>query len=63
MAHDPLLRVSRAAENAAKARTELEEAVVEAQGAGHSLRAIAELAGLSHEAVRQILHRKEVRKK
>lgn len=63
MAHDPLFRVSRAAEKAAKARSELEQAVVEAQSAGHSLRAIAELAGMSHEAVRQILQRKEVTKK
>ena len=61
MARDPLLRVTQAAEKAAKSRTELEAAIIAAQGAGHSLRVIAELAGISHESVRQILQRKEAR--
>ena len=46
MAHDPLVRVSDAAKKAAKARSELEEAIIAAQVAGHSLREIAELAGI-----------------
>ena len=62
MAHDPLVRVSDAAKKAAKARSELEEAIIAAQVAGHSLREIAELAGMSHESVRQILQRREVKK-
>lgn len=62
MAHDPLARVSDAAMKAAKVRSELEQAIVEAQAAGHSLREIAELAGMSHESVRQILQRREVKK-
>jgi DNA-directed RNA polymerase specialized sigma24 family protein len=49
-------------ETAAKARSELEEAIIAAQAAGHSLREIAELAGMSHESVRQILQRREVKK-
>lgn len=61
MSRGPLLRVSRAAEKAAKSRSELEDAIIAAQSAGHSLRVIAELAGISHESVRQILQRKEVR--
>lgn len=63
MAPDPLSRVSRAAGKATKARRELEEAIIAAQRAGHSLRVIAELAGMSHESVRQILQGKEVTKK
>ena len=62
MAHDPLVRVSDAATKATKVRSELEQAIVEAQVAGHSLREIAELAGMSHESVRQILQRREVKK-
>ena len=62
MAHDPLVRVSNAAKKAAEARSELEEAIIAAQAAGRSLREIAELAGMSHESVRQILQRREVKK-
>jgi len=62
MAHDPLVRVSDAAKKAARARSELEVAIVAAQVAGHSLREIAEFARISHESVRQILHRREVKK-
>lgn len=58
MEPDPLLRVGRAAEKAAEARSDLEQTIVEAQDAGHSLRVIAQLAGMSHESVRQILQRK-----
>jgi DNA-directed RNA polymerase specialized sigma24 family protein len=54
--------VNEAAKKAAKARSELEEAIIAAQVAGHSLREIAELAGMSHESVRQILQRREVKK-
>jgi predicted HTH domain antitoxin len=62
MAHDPLLRVRVAAEKAAKARSELERAIIAAQRSGHSLREIAEVARMSHESVRQILSRREVKK-
>ena len=34
---------------------ELERAIMDARGAGMSLRAIADAAGVSHEKVRQIL--------
>ena len=62
MVHDPLARVGEAAMKAANARSALEKAVVAAQAAGHSLRDIAELAGMSHESVRQILKGREVKK-
>jgi predicted HTH domain antitoxin len=62
MAHDPLVRVSDAAKKAAEARSELEEAIIAAQVARHSLREIAEPAGMSYESVRQILQRREVKK-
>jgi lambda repressor-like predicted transcriptional regulator len=58
MERDPLLRVSRAAEKAATMRSELEHAIVNAKDAGHSLRLIAQLAGVSHESVRQVLRRR-----
>lgn len=59
MAADPLAQVSKAAEKATRSRAELEDAIVAAQRAGHSLREIAELAGVSHESVRLIIQRKE----
>ena len=58
MEHDTLLRVSRCAEKTAKARSELDQAIVNAKDAGHSLRLIAQLAGMSHESVRQVLRKK-----
>lgn len=62
MADDALSRVGRAAERAATARAELEEAIAAAQRAGHALRVIGQLAGMSHESARQILQRREVTK-
>jgi AcrR family transcriptional regulator len=37
------------------AEQELSQAIMDARGAGMSLRAIADAAGVSHETVRQIL--------
>jgi hypothetical protein len=49
-----LRKVQRAAGKAATARNELGQAVREARVAGHSLRVIAEAAGLSHEQIRRL---------
>ena len=50
----PLIEARRAVEHAAR---ELVQAIMDARGAGLSLRAIADAAGVSHEKVRQILTR------
>lgn len=50
----PEQRVARAARKAASARQELEAAIRDARAAGMSLRAIAAVAQMSHEAVRRI---------
>jgi len=52
---DPLEAVRTAAANAASSRSSLDQAIAEAHKAGHSLRAIAEAAGLSHEQIRKIV--------
>jgi len=50
----PLIEARRAVEHADR---ELVQAIMDARGAGLSLRAIADAAGVSHEKVRQILTR------
>ena len=51
---DQLREVQDAAIHVHAARAALERAVFEARLAGHSLRAIADRAGLSHEQVRRM---------
>ena len=50
---DELARVRAAAAAVEMARERLHDAIVDAAGAGHSLRTIGEAAGLSHEQVRR----------
>lgn len=50
-----LARVRARAAGADRARADLERTIVTAARAGHSLRAVGEAAGLSHERVRRIL--------
>jgi len=50
-----LARVQTKADAVADARADLHKAVVEAAAAGHSLRAMAKAAGVSHERIRAIL--------
>ena len=63
---DPLKAVSRAGarwilaeQQIAYARARLADSIFQARSDGHSLRAIAAAAGLSHEAVRSILRERE----
>jgi len=51
---DYLVDVARAADDAARARAELHQAIRRAVKAGESLRSVGEAAGLSHEQVRRI---------
>ena len=52
---DPLAQVALAASASRQARAAFEEAVAAASDAGHSLRQVAEAAGVSHEHVRTIV--------
>ena len=63
---DPLKAVSRAGarwilaeQQIAYARARLADSIFQARSDGHSLRAIAAAAGLSHEALRSILRERE----
>ena len=58
---EQLRRLERLGAKAARAREELEEAIVDASSAGLSLRKIADAAGTNHEAVRQLLRRRAER--
>lgn len=55
MVSQELRKVERAAAKAAVARAALETAILEARISCHSLRAIAEAAGMSYETVRRIV--------
>jgi AcrR family transcriptional regulator len=52
---DPLSAVATEAARAMRARADFEAAVVAASEAGHSLRQVAEAAGVSHEQIRRIV--------
>jgi hypothetical protein len=51
-----LKRVTRAAHKAAHARDAFHVAIRAASAAGESTRSIAQVAGLSHQRIHQILH-------
>jgi predicted transcriptional regulator len=57
----PLEAVAEAAEQRRQASHEYLAALVQARQAGHSLQAIAEQAGVTKQAVRQIVERGEKR--
>lgn len=57
MPPDPLARVRRAARKAAHAHQERDEAIRAAVEAGHSLRAVADAAGLTNPRVHQIVRK------
>jgi DNA-directed RNA polymerase sigma subunit (sigma70/sigma32) len=55
----PLLAaLKRAGRRLARARADVDELIVKAAAEGHSLRVLAEAAGVSHERVRQLLQRR-----
>ena len=58
MPDDPLPTVRRAATKAARARAAFEQAIRDAHAAGASTRVIATAAGLSHQRIHQIIHRR-----
>ena len=52
-----LTNVRRAADKAASAFRSRDDAIRQAHTGGHSTRAIAKAAGISHQRVHQIIHR------
>ncbi len=54
---DPMERVRWWSDEASASKTARDEAVRAAVSAGHSLRAVAEAAGLSHAAIARIVKR------
>ena len=55
-----LARVRTRAAQADRARRRLDDGIAEAVAAGHSLRQVGAAAGMSHERVRRLLHKRGV---